>query len=72
LQYLIKTYTNEGDTVLDNCMGSGSTCIAAANTNRHYIGFEIEPKYFQIAKKRLYEADSRKDRLRKIQNEEHY
>lgn len=55
-EYLIKTYTNEGDVVLDNCMGSGSTCVAAVNTNRHYIGFELEPKYFDIAHKRIEEA----------------
>ena len=57
LEYLIKTYTNEGDIVLDNCMGSGSTCVAAVNTNRHYIGFELEPKYFDIACKRLNEVE---------------
>ena len=53
LEYLIKTYTNEGDIVLDNCMGSGSTCVAAINTNRHYIGFELDEGYFEIAKKRI-------------------
>lgn len=53
LEYLIKTYTNEGDVVLDNCMGSGSTCVACVNTNRHYIGFELDPQYFDIACKRL-------------------
>lgn len=53
LEYLIKTYTNEGDVVLDNCMGSGSTCVAAVNTNRHYIGFELDEKYFEIAEKRI-------------------
>ena len=56
LEYLIKTYTNEGDVVLDNCMGSGSTCVAAINTNRHYIGFELDEEYFDIACKRLDEA----------------
>ena len=56
LEYLIKTYTNEGDVVLDNCMGSGSTCVACVNTNRHYIGFEKEPKYYDIACKRLNEV----------------
>ena len=53
LEYLIKTYTKEGEIVLDNCMGSGSTCVACVNTNRHYIGFEKEPKYFDIACERL-------------------
>ena len=53
LEYLIKTYTNEGEIVLDNCMGSGSTCVACVNTNRHYIGFELDPQYYDIACKRL-------------------
>ena len=53
LEYLIKTYTNEGEVILDNCMGSGSTCVACKNTNRHYIGFELDEKYFEIAKKRI-------------------
>ena len=60
LEYLIKTYTNEGDVVLDNCMGSGSTCVAAVNTNRHYIGFELDEQYFDIACQRLDEAEERK------------
>lgn len=59
LEYLIKTYTNEGEIVLDNCMGSGSTCVAAVNTNRHYIGFELDEKYFDIACKRLDEAEEK-------------
>lgn len=54
LEYLIKTYTNEGDVVLDNCMGSGSTGIACKNTNRNFIGMEIDNKYFEIAKKRIH------------------
>ena len=53
LEYLIKTYTNEGDTVLDNCMGSGSTGVACINTNRNFIGYELDEHYFQIAKERL-------------------
>lgn len=53
LEYLIKTYTNEGQTVLDFCMGSGSTGLAAMNTNRNFIGFELMPKYFDIAKARI-------------------
>jgi len=52
-EYLIKTYTNEGETVLDNCMGSGTTAIACINTNRNFIGIEKELKYFEIAKKRI-------------------
>ena len=57
LEYLIKTYTNPGEIVLDNCMGSGSTCVAAVNAGRHYIGFELDEKYFQIACQRLDEAE---------------
>lgn len=53
MEYLIKTYTNEGDTVLDNCMGSGTTGVACVNTNRNFIGIELDPKYFNIAKERI-------------------
>lgn len=53
LEYLVKTYTNEGDTVLDNCMGSGSTGVACKNTNRHFIGIELDENYFNIAKQRI-------------------
>lgn len=53
LEYLIKTYTNEGEIVLDNCMGSGSTGVAAVNTNRKFIGIEKEENYFNIAKERI-------------------
>lgn len=53
LEYLIKTYTNEGETVLDNCIGSGSTGIACVNTNRNFIGIELDENYFNIAKKRI-------------------
>lgn len=56
LEYLIKTYTNEGDIVLDNCMGSGSTGVACLNTNRNFIGIELDEKYFEIAKKRIEET----------------
>ena len=56
LEYLIKTYTNEGDTVLDNCIGSGSTAVAAINTRRNYIGFETDPQYYGIALKRVCAA----------------
>lgn len=52
-EYFIKTYTNEGDTVLDCCMGSGSTGIACLNTNRDFIGIELDPVYFNIAKGRI-------------------
>lgn len=53
LEYLIKTYSNIGDTVLDNCMGSGTTAIACINTNRHYIGFEKDEQYFLMSQKRI-------------------
>ena len=53
LEYLIKTYTNEGETVLDNCMGSGSTGVACLNTNRKFIGIELDQNYFSIAQNRL-------------------
>ena len=53
LEYLIKTYTNEGDTVLDFTMGSGSTGIACKNTNRNFIGIEMDKNYFDIAKNRI-------------------
>lgn len=55
LEYLIKTYTNEGEVVLDNCMGSGSTGIACLNTNRKFIGIELEKKYFNISINRIFE-----------------
>ena len=53
LEYLIKTYTLENETVLDNCMGSGSTGVACVNTNRNFIGIEKEENYFNIAKERI-------------------
>ena len=56
LQYLIKTYTDEGMTVLDNCMGSGSTGVAAKKLNRNFIGMELDAEYFKIAKQRISEA----------------
>lgn len=56
LEYLVKTYTNEGETVLDNCMGSGSTGVACMNTGRNFIGIEIDNGYFEIAQKRIEEA----------------
>jgi len=56
IEYLIKTYTNKGDTVADICMGVGSTGVACVQTGRNFIGIEIEPKYFEIAEKRIAEA----------------
>jgi len=54
-EYLIKTYTNEGDTVLDNCMGSGTSGVACGNLNRNFIGIELDLEYFKIAEKRINE-----------------
>ena len=56
IEYLIKTYSNEGETVLDNCMGSGSTGVACVNTGRDFIGIELDDNYFQIAEKRINDA----------------
>lgn len=56
LEYLIKTYSNEGEIVLDNCMGSGTTGIASVNTNRNFYGIELSDKYFNIAQRRINEA----------------
>lgn len=53
MEYLIRTYTNPGDLVLDNCMGSGTTGVAAKRTGRRFIGIERDPKYFAIAKDRI-------------------
>lgn len=55
-EYLILTYTNEGETVLDNCMGSGTTGVACKNTNRNFIGIERDEKYFAIAEERIKNA----------------
>ena len=64
LEYLIKTYTNKGEVVLDFTMGSGSTGVACVNTNRKFIGIELDEKYFEIAKERIenkYNELNRKD-----------
>ena len=53
LEYLIRTYTNEGETVLDATMGSGSTGVACVNTNRNFIGFELDTNFYEIAQKRI-------------------
>ena len=55
-EYMIKTYTNEGDIILDNCMGSGTTGVACANTNRRFVGIELDNNYFEIAKNRISEV----------------
>jgi len=56
MEYLIKTYTNEGETVLDFTMGSGTTGVACSNLNRKFIGIELDDKYFEIAKERIEKA----------------
>ena len=53
LRYLVLTYTNEGDTVLDSCMGSGTTAIACLKEHRHFLGFELNKEYFDIAQRRI-------------------
>lgn len=52
-EYLIKTYSNEGETILDNCMGSGTAAIACINTKRNYIGFEIDKEYYDLSQERI-------------------
>jgi site-specific DNA-methyltransferase (adenine-specific) len=56
MEYLIRTYTNEGDVVLDNTMGSGTTGVACMNTGRQFVGMEMDPEYFEIARKRIETA----------------
>ena len=56
MEYLIRTYSNEGETVMDNCMGSGTTGVACANTNRRFIGVEKDPTYFAAAARRIVTA----------------
>lgn len=58
MEYLIRTYTNPGDTVLDNTMGSGTTGVSAVNTDRNFIGIERDPEYFRIAEQRIQEAQA--------------
>lgn len=58
MEYLVSTYTNEGDTVLDFTMGSGTTGVACGNLNRGFIGIELDCAYFEIAKKRIYDSYS--------------
>ena len=60
LEYLVKTYTNPGETVLDNCMGAGSTGVACMNTGREFVGIELDPEYYQIAKERIEQHEPRK------------
>ena len=69
-EYLIKTYTNEGETVLDNCMGSGTTAIAAINTNRNYIGFELDKVYYKASIERInnHVKDKQMDLFKMLDN----
>ena len=57
MEYLIKTYTNEGETVLDFTMGSGTTGVACKNLNRNFIGIELDAGYFEIAAKRMAQGE---------------
>jgi site-specific DNA-methyltransferase (adenine-specific) len=59
-RYLVRTYSNEGDVILDNCIGSGTTAVACIKENRHYIGFESNKDYFDIATKRIEDERSAK------------
>lgn len=56
VEYLVRTYTDDGDLVLDNCMGSGSTGVACKNLGRSFIGMELDSNYFEIAKRRIDET----------------
>ena len=66
LEYLIKTYTVAGETVLDFTMGSGSTGVACLNTDRRFIGIELDDKYFEIAGNRIKESIDKKEELLKL------
>ncbi len=57
MEYLIRTYSNEGETVLDNCMGSGTTGVASKNTKRKFIGIELSKEYFDKAKERIEKSN---------------
>ncbi len=68
LEYLIKTYTNENDIVLDNTMGSGSTGVACKSINRNFIGIEKDEKYFEIAEKRINGAEIKPNKFKKVED----
>ena len=65
MEYLVKTYSNENDVVLDPCMGSGTTGVACVNTNRKFIGIELDKNYFDIAKKRISDTEFENAGLKK-------
>ena len=58
IRWLVRTYTNEGDLVLDNCIGSGTTAVACLKEKRHFIGYEITKEYFDIAQERIKQEQS--------------
>jgi len=68
-EYLIKTYTNEGETILDNCMGSGTTAIACINTNRNYIGFELDKTYYEKSLERIKNHTTQTDIFNLLEGE---
>ena len=57
IRYLVRTYTNEGEVVLDNCAGSGTTCVACIREKRHWIGFELNKEYFDKARRRIWDEE---------------
>jgi site-specific DNA-methyltransferase (adenine-specific) len=57
MEWLVRTYSNEGEVVMDNCMGSGSTGVAAVNEGRSFIGMEMDESYFELAKSRIEGAN---------------
>ena len=57
IRWLIRSYSNEGDTILDNCMGSGTTAIACIRENRNFIGFELNPEYYEVCRKRILDEE---------------
>lgn len=70
LEYLVRTYTNPGDLVLDNCMGSGSTGVACVNSGRRFIGMELEKQYFDIAKERILSTMPNSQRVMAKENDD--
>ena len=68
IEYLIRTYTDEGDLVLDNCIGSGTTAIAALRTGRQYVGFEIDREYYDITERRIREEIEQRERMNNEKN----
>lgn len=68
-EYLIKTYTNKNETVLDNCMGSGTTAIACINTERNFIGFELDEKYYEKSLERIKNHSTQTDIFNLLEGE---